>query len=80
MSIVFPNTNLTANVSTYTLGTRTWLWSGQGWKITTTTVTGPTGPTGGSGPTGPTGPGALSLDYGLITGSVDSTTDYGSIV
>jgi hypothetical protein len=83
MSIVFPNTGLTANVSTYTLGTRTWTWTGQGWKITATTVTGPTGPQGSTGPTGlsgPTGPGPASMDYGLITGSVDLTTDYGSIV
>jgi hypothetical protein len=91
MSIVFPNTGLTANVSTYSLGTRTWTWTGQGWKITATTVTGPTGPQGSAGSagatgptgivgsTGPTGPGSVSLDYGLITGVVDSTTDYGSI-
>ena len=85
MSIVFPNTGLTANVSTYNLGTRTWVWTGQAWRITTTTVTGPTGSSGATGPTGasvtgPTGPGPASMDYGLITGSVDLTTDYGSIV
>jgi len=62
MSIVFPTTGLTANVTTYTLDTRTWIWTGQGWKITTTTVTGPTGATGATGPsvTGPTGPGSTA--------------------
>jgi hypothetical protein len=55
MSIVFPNTGLVANVTTYTLGTRTWLWTGQGWRMTNTTVTGPTGSAGATGPTGSTG-------------------------
>lgn len=65
MSITFPTTGLTPNVTTYTLGTRTWIWTGQGWKITTTTVTGPTGPSGSTGPTGPTGPTPSALNYYL---------------
>lgn len=71
MSIIFPTTGLVANTTTYTLGTRTWLWTGQGWKITTTTVTGPTGPSGAtgaagaSGPTGPTGAGSTNADIYL---------------
>lgn len=62
MSIIFP-TGPTANVTTYTLGTRTWIWTGQAWKITTTTVQGPTGPSGDIGPTGPsvTGPTGASV-------------------
>ena len=70
MSIVFPNTGLTANVSTYTLGTRTWTWTGQGWRITATTILGPTGPSGSSGsngPTGPTGPGSTQADMYLAS-------------
>lgn len=69
MSIVFPTTGLVANTTTYTLGTRTWIWTGQGWKITTTTVIGPTGPQGDTGPsvTGPTGPGATALNVYLNT-------------
>lgn len=66
MSIIFP-TGPTANVTTYTLGTRTWIWTGQAWKITATTITGPTGPTGSSitGPTGPTGAGSTVYDIYL---------------
>jgi hypothetical protein len=66
MSIIFP-TGPTANVTTYTLGTRTWIWTGQAWKIVATTITGPTGPTGSSitGPTGPTGAGSTVADIYL---------------
>lgn len=62
MSIVFPNTGLVANTTTYTLDTRTWLWTGQGWKIVATTIT---GPSGSAGPTGPTGPGNTVADLYL---------------
>jgi hypothetical protein len=61
MSIVFP-TGPTANTTTYTLGTRTWIWTGQAWKIVATTITGPSGSTG---PTGPTGAGSTGADLYL---------------
>jgi len=58
MTIGFP-TGPTANVTTYTKGNRTWIWTGSAWKLQGSTV-GPTGPAGatgatGSGTTGPTG-------------------------
>lgn len=67
MSIVFPNTGLVADTTTYTLGTRTWIWTGQGWSITTTTVQGPSGPIGPTGPsvTGPTGPSVTAISVYL---------------
>jgi hypothetical protein len=58
MALNFPTTGLTANVTTYTVGTRTWMWNGYGWKVVSNLVgaTGPTGYTGPSGgPVGPTG-------------------------
>lgn len=69
MALQFPTTGLVANTTTYSLGSRTWLWDGYGWQLQTPrySITGPTGPTGsgtgggGSGSTGPTGPTGASL-------------------
>jgi hypothetical protein len=67
MPIDFPNTP-TLN-QTYTVGTRTWIWDGTLWNLTSSTSsalgpTGPTGPTGAestvTGPTGPTGTTGIS--------------------
>jgi hypothetical protein len=61
MTISFP-TGPTANVTTYTVGTNTWIWTGTAWKVYNTAFgpTGATGPTGApstvTGPTGWTGP------------------------
>jgi hypothetical protein len=52
MPIDFPNSP-TVN-DTFTVGNRTWKWTGSTWESVPTS--GPTGPTGATGPTGPTGP------------------------
>ena len=42
---------------TFTVGDRTWQWTGDVWEsVPTLGPTGPTGPDGATGPTGPTGP------------------------
>ena len=51
MAIDFPSTGLTANVTTYSAGSRTWQWTGVYWKATSTTV-GYTGSIGSVGYTG----------------------------
>jgi len=51
-TVNFPTTSLTPNVTTYTLGTRTWLWNGAGWEIVTQTITGYTGSIGYTGSSG----------------------------
>jgi hypothetical protein len=51
MSINFPSTGLTANVSTYTLNGRTWLWNGYSWQLQTQ-VAGYTGSLGYTGSKG----------------------------
>lgn len=33
MSLGFPTANLQANITTYTLGTKTWIWDGYGWIL-----------------------------------------------
>ena len=38
MAINFPSTGLTSNVTTYSAGDRTWLWTGAYWKAISTTV------------------------------------------
>ena len=53
MPIDFPNTPSVNDL--YTVGGRTWRWTGSVWKSVTATIVGPTGPTGGAGPTGPEG-------------------------
>jgi hypothetical protein len=53
MPIDFPNSPSVNDL--YTVGDRTWRWTGLVWKSVTVTVAGPTGPTGGIGPTGPEG-------------------------
>jgi hypothetical protein len=83
MALQFPTTGLVANTTTYSLGTRTWLWDGYGWQLQTPrySVTGPTGPTGGgggssgTGPTGWTGPtGAASTVTGPTGASLTGPT------
>jgi hypothetical protein len=46
MSLNFPSTGLTPNVTTYTLGNRTWLWTGSAWKIQNSNISGYTGSKG----------------------------------
>ena len=39
MPINFPNSNLVANVTTYTYGSKTWLWNGSAWdNISSVTI------------------------------------------
>lgn len=76
MSIIFPNTGLTPNVSTYTVDTRTWVYTGVAWKLVTNLVgtTGPTGYTGPIGITGVTGPTGYQGPVGIgQTGPTGST-------
>jgi hypothetical protein len=51
----FPTTSLTPNVSTYTLGNRTWKWNGAAWEIVAQTATGYTGSLGYTGSAGTNG-------------------------
>ena len=51
MPINFPSTGLTANVSTYTLNDKTWLWNGTAWQL----VSNQAGYTGSVGYTGSIG-------------------------
>ena len=70
MTISFP-TGPTANVTTYTVNTNTWIWTGTAWKVYNTafgptgpagpSVTGPTGASGSNGATGPTGASGTSI-------------------
>lgn len=52
MPIDFPNSPAVNDL--YTVGNRTWRWTGTTWESVATA--GPTGPTGPLGPTGATGP------------------------
>jgi hypothetical protein len=54
MAISFPTTGLTPNVTTYSNGGRTWLWTGTVWKSVGTVqgLTGTQGPTGTQGTQG----------------------------
>jgi hypothetical protein len=56
MAIDFPNSPSIND--TYTVDSRTWVWTGTAWRIVTASVgpTGPTGPAGYEGSDGPTGP------------------------
>ena len=53
-AIDFPNSPSVND--TYTVGSRTWQWTGSVWQSVATTVAGPTGPAGPAGDTGPAGP------------------------
>jgi hypothetical protein len=57
MAINFPSTGLTPNVSTYTLGNRTWKWNGTAWELVPLTAgfTGSQGDIGYTGSKGDTG-------------------------
>jgi hypothetical protein len=66
MTIGFP-TGPTANVTTYTKGNRTWIWTGSAWKLQGSTV-GPTGPAGATGATGSGGTGPTGWTGPSITG------------
>lgn len=73
MAINFPNSPTTNQI--YTTGGFSWQWNGTSWVgLGQSSGLGPTGPTGAQGSS------AVTADYGLITGTVDSSNDYGSIV
>jgi len=55
MAINFPTTGLTPNVTTYTLGDRTWLWTGTAWQLQNPNISGYTGSKGYTGSQGQTG-------------------------
>jgi hypothetical protein len=55
MAINFPTTGLTPNVTTYSLGDRTWLWSGTAWQLQNSNISGYTGSAGVNGYTGSQG-------------------------
>jgi hypothetical protein len=77
MPINFPSSGLTANVSTYTLNGRTWLWNGYSWQLQTQVAgyTGSQGYTGSKGDIGYSGSQGIQGDLGY-TGSVGPTTAY----
>jgi len=63
MPIDFPNSPSVNDV--YTVGVRSWVWTGNTWEsIATIGPIGPTGPTGPIGVTGPTGPIGETGDIG----------------
>jgi len=75
-TVDFPTTGLTPNVTTYTLGTRTWLWNGAGWEIVTQTITGYTG-SAGVGYTGSAGTNGYTGSSGVgYTGSASTVVGY----
>jgi len=63
MPINFPNTGLVANVTTYTYGSKTWMWNGSAWDAVSSVqapqgaqgIQGGQGTTGNTGAQGPTG-------------------------
>lgn len=68
MAIDFPNSP--TNGQSYISGGKTWVYDGEKWVITTSSVAGPAGATGATGPAGATGPvGATGA-----TGALSSTT------
>ena len=73
MPINFPSTNLIANTTTYTFGSKTWIWNGQAWDIVTPTAQGLQGPQGVQGTTGSQG--TTGIQGG--TGSQGSTGSQG---
>lgn len=73
MAIDFPNSPTTNQV--FTVGGRSWIWTGASWDIIPVTVTGPTGPAGPTGAastvTGPTGP-RSGIEYVFSTTTTDA--------
>ena len=80
MPITFPTSGLTANVTTYTYGGLTWLWTGSVWQsvgsvsvqgtqgtqgISNQGVQGTIGLTGSAGGAGPAGAQGLTGGFGL---------------
>lgn len=78
MPISFPTTGLTPNVTTYSLGDLTWIWTGSVWQSVgsvsvqgiqgTQGIQGPSGiqgATGEPGGTGPEGPQGLTGGFGV---------------
>ncbi len=72
MAIDFPNSPSIND--TYTVDSRTWVWTGTAWRIVTASVgpTGPTGPAGYEGSDGPTGP--AGQDGRFFTGATPPMT------
>ena len=82
MSLGFPTTGLTANVTTYTVNGRTWLWNGKGWQLRSTFVgyTGSMGYWGSVGYFGSSGyTGSAGIGYTGSNGYFGSVGYSGSI-
>ena len=69
MPIDFPNSPSVNDL--FTVGNRTWKWTGTAWETVEELVIGPTGPTGPQGATGPTGADST------VTGPTGATGDTG---
>lgn len=76
MPVDFPN-NPALN-DTYTVDSRTWIWNGIAWKLTTSAVgpTGPTGPAGYEGADGAQGPAGEPGKF-IVSASPPSTPEEG---
>lgn len=73
MPLDFPSSGLVANTTTYTLGTRTWLWNGSAWQLSYnpagyTGSVGYTGSKGYDGSVGYTGSASLGTQYTAAAG------------
>jgi hypothetical protein len=77
MAINFPSTGLSANVTTYSAGDRTWLWTGAYWKAISATI-GYTGSWGYFGSVGYTGSVGFTGSQGYW-GSVGYTGSQGIV-
>jgi hypothetical protein len=73
MAINFPTTGLVAGVTTYTVGSRNWLWNGEGWQLSYNPIgyTGSKGDVGYNGSTGYTGSAGAYLPFGTSNDSTD---------
>lgn len=78
MPIDFPDSPSVDDL--FTVGDRTWKWSGSVWNTVEALTLGPTGPTGETGPTGPEGEigptGPTGADS-TVTGPTGATGDTG---
>ena len=75
MAINFPTADLTPNVTTYTLDTRTWMWTGTAWQLQNPNISGYTGSQGPIGYTGSQG----DIGYTGSQGDIGYTGSQGDI-
>jgi len=77
----FPTDGLTPNVTTYTLGNRTWLWNGNAWQLQNPNISGYTGSQGDIGYTGSAGDLGYTGSAGDVgyTGSIGYTGSAGEL-